>query len=198
MRMQGQTDIPLAPKGLEQAQLIAARLSSLVEPPQAVWSSDLARAVETAESIARPLGLIVRTLPGLRETGFGEWEGLTHDDIQARGDADLLARYRQDPVLHRPPSAEPLQAVWERMLAALETIRANSDNAKDIVIVGHGGSLRALVCDLLCAPISAQHQLFFDNASLSIIEEKPRLNGMHRRLLLFNDCSHLHCQPSSP
>ncbi len=191
LRMQGQTDVPLAPEGEEQAQRIAGRLANLTPRPDAVWSSDLSRAAQTAEAIARPLGLAVRTLPQLRETGFGEWEGLTLEEIEARGDGELLANYRLDPFHHRPPGAESLGAVWERMLGALDTIRAESASQSRIVIVGHGGSLRALLCDALDAPITSQRRLFFENASLSVIEEKDLSDGMFRRVLLFNDTSHL-------
>jgi probable phosphoglycerate mutase len=191
MRMQGQTDVPLGELGHEQARRIGARMAGMELPPQVVWASDLSRARVTAEAIAQPLGLAVRTLPELRETMFGEWEGLTIPEIEARGDAELLANYRIDPFQHRPPGAETLQDVWIRMIAALGIIRAESGEAEQIALVGHGGSLRALVCDALEAPITSMRHLFFDNASLSVLEEKPVMNGVFRRLLLFNDTTHL-------
>jgi len=191
MRMQGQTDVPLGDLGRQQAERIGARIARMALPPQVVWSSDLSRAKATAEAIACPLGLEVRTLPELRETKFGAWEGLTMEEITARGDGELLAKYRRDPFHHRPPGAESLQEVWERMIAALAIIRAESGDAERIAIVGHGGSLRVLVCDALAAPITSMRHLFFENASLSIIEEKTDGNGMFRRLLLFNDTLHL-------
>lgn len=190
MRMQGQTDVPLAEWGQEQAERIGARMARMALPPQIVWSSDLMRATSTAEAIGRPLGLVVRTLPELREIRFGAWEGLTMPEIEAR-DSDLLARYRLDPFHHRPPDSETLQQVWERMLAAAAIIRAESGDAERIVIVGHGGSLRVLICDALAAPITSMQHLGFANASLSIIEEKAGANGWFQRLLLFNDTLHL-------
>jgi broad specificity phosphatase PhoE len=191
MRMQGQTDVPLGELGQEQAERIGARIGRMALPPQAVWSSDLRRASITAEAIARPLGLAVRTLPELREIKFGEWEGLTMTEIEARGEADLLANYRLDPFRHRPPGAETLEQVWARMLAAAAIIRSESGDAERIAIVGHGGSLRVLICDALEAPITSMRHFFFENASLSIIEEKAVSTGTFRRLLLFNDTQHL-------
>jgi broad specificity phosphatase PhoE len=196
MRMQGQTDVPLAELGQEQAARIGRRMALMALPPQAVWSSDLSRARTTAEAIAQPLGLTVRTLPQLRETGFGVWEGLTRDEIVARGEGELLANYRLDPFHNRPPGSESLEEVWSRMIAAMEIIRADSGGAERIAVVGHGGSLRALICDALSAPITSMRHLFFENASLSIIEEKEGANGLFRRLLLFNDTLHLE-EPSA-
>src|SRR5690242_5415348 len=76
MRMQGQSDIPLNDEGREQAKRIAARLSEANPRVDAVWSSDLSRARHTAEAIAAPLNLPVRTSARLREIMLGEWEGL--------------------------------------------------------------------------------------------------------------------------
>ena len=189
--MQGQTDVPLGDLGREQAARIGARMARLALPPQIVWSSDLSRARTTAEAIAQPLGLTVRTLPELREIKFGEWEGLTREEILARGEGTLLANYRHDSLQHRPPGAETLQAVWDRMVAAMAIIRAESGDAERIAIVGHGGSLRVLICDALEAPITSMRHFFFENASLSILEELEGESGMFRRLLLFNDTLHL-------
>ena len=191
MRMQGQTDVPLGELGRMQAECLSARLLRNALPPQVVWSSDLSRAKATAEAIAKPLGLEVRTLPELREIKFGEWEGLTVAEIEARGEAELLANYRADPFLHRPPGAETLEEVWQRMIRAAAIVRADSGEAERIAVVGHGGSLRVLICDAIAAPITSMRHFFFENASLSILEEKNTANGMFQRLLLFNDTQHL-------
>jgi broad specificity phosphatase PhoE len=160
-------------------------------PPQAVWSSDLSRAKSTAEAIALPLGLEVRTLSELRETKFGAWEGLTMEDIAARGEDTLLANYRSDPFRYRPPGAESLEEVWDRMIAALAIVRAESGDLERIAIVGHGGSLRVLVCDALEAPITSMRHLVFENASLSVFEERLEATRKFSRLMLFNDTQHL-------
>lgn len=191
MRMQGQTDVPLGEQGQAQAERIGARLARIQPPPQVVWSSDLSRARVTAEAIARPLGLSVRTLPQLREIRFGAWEGMTMEEIEARGDRELLANYRRNPFRYRPPGSETLQEVWDRMVGALATIRAESGDAERIVIVGHGGSLRMLIGDALEAPITSTRHLLLDNVSLSIVEETMIPGGLFRRLVLFNDTSHL-------
>ena len=190
MRMQGHTDVALHEDGKIQAERLASRLAACGHPPQAVYSSDLSRARETAEAIAHPLGLAVQTTALLRETCLGEWEGLTRAEIAARGDTELLANYLRDSHQHRPPNGETLEAVWERMNQALNNIRRDHPSA-NVVIVGHGGSLRALLCAALSAPISSMRHLWLENASLSIIEESGSGDQRHRRVTLVNDISHL-------
>ena len=75
--------------------------------------------------------------------------------------------------------------------AEVDELRADSGEAEHIAVVGHGGSLRVLICDAIAAPITSMRHFFFENASLSILEEKNTANGMFQRLLLFNDTQHL-------
>lgn len=190
MRIQGHSDTPLDSEGCAQARRLAARLAASDRPPQAVWSSDLLRARQTAEAVAAPLGLRVQTTPLLRETMLGDWEGLTRADIEARGEAEHLERYRRDPHAHRPPGGETLEAAWERMEQAAHAIRAAHPSGQ-VAIVGHGGSLRVLICAALGAPITSLRHLWLDNASLSLIEEYGGDRSGLRRVLLLNDTSHL-------
>ncbi len=190
MRFQGHTDIPLDEEGREQARRIAARLGQLSEPPLAVYSSDLGRAIATAQTIAAPYGLTVQTTPLLRETSLGEWEGLTRTEIEARGESELLKGYVQNSHLNRPPGGETLESAWERMTQAVTLIQEQYPSG-GVVIVGHGGSLRALICDALDAPISSMRRIWLANASLSIIEDHEGVIGRVRRLTLLNDISHL-------
>jgi broad specificity phosphatase PhoE len=191
MRFQGQTDIPLDEEGREQARRIAARLARVSLPPSVVWSSDLGRARETAEAIAAPHKLTVHTTPLLRETHLGDWEGLTRADIEARGEGERLAGYVRDSHQNRPPGGETLESAWERMNQAVAMLRETHPDATSAVIVGHGGSLRALLCDALDAPITSMRRLWLANASLSIIEEHDGVAGRIKRVTLLNDVSHL-------
>src|SRR5579871_641611 len=102
-RVQGHTDVPLSGEGIEQARRVAERLSR--EPISAVWSSDLARALDTARAIAAPHDLEVHSTPLLRETMLGEWEGLTEPEIVARGDSARFQAWRRDPAVNRPPGS---------------------------------------------------------------------------------------------
>ena len=190
MRMQGHTDISLDPEGERQAERLANRLAGSPHPPQFVYSSDLARARMTAEAIARPLGLTVQTTPLLRETRLGAWEGLTRADIEARGDAQLLADYLRDSHAYRPPDGETLESVWERINQYVTDIRREHQSGQ-IAIVGHGGSLRALLCAALDAPVASMRRLWLDNASLSIVEDVGPPDARVSRVTLINDTGHL-------
>jgi phosphoserine phosphatase len=176
-RWQGHTDVPLSAEGVEQAKLVAARLSR--EPITAVWSSDLARARHTAEAIAEPHALEVQTSELLRETMLGEWEGLTIEEIIARGDEELWHKVRHDSLANRPPGAERLEAVWDRIMRVRDLLREGYSEGT-VVVAGHGGSLRALLCDALGAGITCMGHFQLDNASLSAIEYRPPRLGETR------------------
>ncbi len=183
-RVQGHTNSPLSPRGQEQAAALASRLAHT--QLDAVYSSDLTRAQDTASAIAAPHGLTVQIDPRLREKSFGAWEGLTASEIEA-GWPDAWQRYH---VLHAleetPPGGEDWPAVQERMLAFLhDALRAHP--AQTVLIVGHGGSLRTILLFALDAPLSHLRRLHLDNASLSRVhfaKDRPP------RLLLLNDTSH--------
>ncbi len=190
MRMQGHSDIALDAEGLEQADRVGARLSRLPLPPERIWSSDLSRARVTAEAIAAPLGLQVQTTPLLREIMLGDWEGLTRQDIIARGDSELLADYLRDAYRYRPPGGETIDSVFDRMAQVAQMIREECPTGQ-AAVVGHGGSLRALVCLGLDAAATSLRHLWLDNASLSILEETRTEDRSHSRILLLNETSHL-------
>lgn len=190
LRMQGHADVPLDPEGEEQARRIGNRLATCLHPPEAIWCSDLLRARQTAQAIAAPLGLTLRITPMLRETMLGAWEGLTAQEIAARGEAELLERYQHDSYVHRPPESESLDQVWERMSQAYEQIRVAHPQGY-IAVVGHGGSLRVLLCEALNAPITSLRHFALSNASLSIIEDIGEGERRRRRVMLINDTSHL-------
>ncbi len=188
--MQGHSDVPLNADGVVQAQRIGSRLSTHPSPPQVIYSSNLSRAIQTAEEIAKPLGIEVRTTPKLRETMLGEWEGLTRTEIIARGDGVLLNEYITDSYKSRPPGGESLDAVWDRMLKEFTQIRQDHPDSS-IAIVGHGGSLRSIICHTLDAEVTSMRRIWLDNASLSVLEYSESETTSHSRILLLNDTSHL-------
>ncbi len=189
--MQGHTDVALDSEGHQQADRIAARLCCCDRKPTAVYCSDLKRARATAEAVANRLGLEVIIRHQLRETMLGDWEGLTQAEIVARGDSELLRLYREDSYRNRPPNAETMDSVWQRLTAAGAEIRSQH-RGEAIAIVGHGGSLRALICEALDAPITSMKHIWLSNASLSVVEETyPAEDRKFLRVSLINDTSHL-------
>ncbi len=189
-RLQGQSDTPLSPAGIAQAYKLAARLAR--ESIDAIWSSDLQRARQTAEIIAKPHGLEVNVSPVLREASFGLWEGLTESEILERGDEELWRSYRANSVKHRPPEGELLEEICERMLGIVNRIKSAHPSGT-VIVVGHGGSLRAILCDALGSPIPAWRRLSLSNACLNLIEYWD--SGPIVKLL--NDTCHLR-MPGEP
>ncbi len=128
-RFQGWADPPLNARGREQARALAEQLRHT--PFDAVFSSDLRRARETADIVAEPHGIVVATDPGLREVDVGSWSGLTRPEIEAR----FPGADRHD--------GETREQHLERVVATVERI-AREWISRRILIVSHGGSLRAL------------------------------------------------------
>jgi broad specificity phosphatase PhoE len=122
-RLQGQTDRPLSDFGRRQARELAEALQG--EQLQAIYSSDLARARETAEIVADRLELPVVLDPDLREKDWGTWEGLT-----------AVERDRVEFV------GESTEAHQERTLRALKRISERHPGAGRVLVVTHGGSMR--------------------------------------------------------
>jgi broad specificity phosphatase PhoE len=128
-RWQGWADPPLNETGRAQARALAEQLRDT--PFDAVYSSDLRRAHETAEIVAAPHGVPVMPDPGLREIDVGSWSGLTHAEIEER--------YPDG----KRPDGETREQHAERVLEAVERIaRANPE--RRILLVTHGGTMRAL------------------------------------------------------
>ena len=186
-RVQGWTDIPLSPRGLKQADALATRLDAF--PLAAVYASDLSRAVQTAAPAAARQGLSVGALPGLREKGFGDWEGLTQADLE-RDYPELWHRYNVGKDLEVVvPNGETWAQVYARVTHALHQILAAHPGPDEtVLLVGHGGSARVVILEALQAPLPTLMRLHLDNASLSHLDFGPESGG---RVLLLNDASHL-------
>ena len=122
-RLQGHTDRPLSEFGRLQAQRLAEELEG--EQLEAIYSSDLARARETAEIVSERLGLPVELNPDLREKDWGNWEGLI-----------AVERDRVEFV------GESTEAHQERMLRALRRISERHPGDRRVLVVTHGGSMR--------------------------------------------------------
>lgn len=118
-RYQGQLDPPLNARGRAQARATAARLAE--KPIAAIYSSDLARAHQTAEALAASMRLPVRADPRLREINQGEWQGVLIDDIRARW-PEALAGWEARPWECCPPGGEELLAVQARLFTAIDEI----------------------------------------------------------------------------
>lgn len=140
-RYQGQTDIALSPLGIEQAEKLAAHFP--VDKVEAVYSSDLVRAMMTARCVADRFGLTVEPRPELRELNFGDWEGLTYDEIVAKW-PDALNNFFQHPDVLEIPHGESFPKLRERALDAVEKIVACHPE-QTVAVFAHGAILRTIL-----------------------------------------------------
>ncbi|SFB91035.1 phosphoglycerate mutase [Polaromonas sp. OV174] len=139
-RIQGHLDIPLNATGRKQAERMAQALSD--EPITAVYASDLARAWETAQYLGRARGLEVTPEQGLRERGFGDFEGKTFAEIEALLPEQSQRWRKRDPDF-APAGGESLQVLHQRVVAAAERLAAKH-RGELIALVGHGGVMDVL------------------------------------------------------
>jgi probable phosphoglycerate mutase len=191
-RIQGHTDSPLTKLGVRQAEAVGAALAS--EDFAAIYSSDLGRAVATAEIIAARQPLLrqaqgaqveVRTTPLLRELNLGEVQGLTGEQFAQRWPEEYRL-WKLDSVAHRPPGAESIQSAVERCGRFIEQVLTEHSDGDKLAVIVHGGSLKGLVASALELPVDCYRKMAVANAGLSILEigERPFLR-------LYNDTCHL-------
>ena len=141
-RYTGQDDVGLSPLGHEQAQRVADYLCAN-ERVDAIFSSDLSRAMDTVRPTAKRLGLSVIPDPGLRETDVGAWTGLSYDEVNLTYAAEL-ERHRTDPTFPCP-DGESWADVFARVTQTVLRI-ARQHEGQCVVIATHGGSARAIEC----------------------------------------------------
>jgi probable phosphoglycerate mutase len=141
-RLQGQQDSPLTPRGRSQARGHGALLATLIVDP-AVWrvvASPLGRTMNTARLTCAEFGLpetAIESDPRLMEIAYGEWEGLTYDEIETRYQDEWAARQR-DPWQFVVPGGESYAMVAARVATFLDEIE------RDTIVVSHGGTGRVL------------------------------------------------------
>ena len=161
----GASDIDLTPEGRRQAQELAQWTREYA--PDAVISSPVRRAIETAQPCADAIGVRLHIVRGLREVAFGVAEGRTIAELTAM-DSPMVDRFRSDPVSHPFPGAEPPEAAADRAAEALRAIAEQYSGAK-VLVVAHNTLLRLGICRLLGLPVSRYRDIFprLDNAAIS-------------------------------
>ena len=187
-RIQGHSDTPLNAAGHEQARRAAQRLAR--EPVRALYSSDLARAFQTATVIGQALGLTVVTSPRLRERRYGVWEGLTAAEIQARY-PEQFAEWRARSTDFAPPQGETRSQLLARALAELQTI-ARRHAREVVVVVTHGGFCYVLIDHILGSVDGDRREFTFGNASIHTLE----VTGDRWAVIAMNETAHLHVAES--
>ena len=165
-RAQGHVDTPLSEVGRRQAELAAARLAGV--PFAAAYSSDLPRALEAARLILNGRSTHLCAAPDLRELSYGEWEGVTYREVQERYPAPYVELMSGD-VTFAPPGGESVEDLVHRVAALQGRLRKTHCDGENVLVVGHGGSLRALLVTVLDLPVTSFWRFKLDLGSLSIV-----------------------------
>ncbi len=165
-RWQGQADVSLNENGLKQAVLIAGKLREV--NLQAIFSSDLIRAIQTAQEIARLQGLRIIIDKRLREIHQGDWQGMLVSDIKEKY-AEKFRQRMTDPYSVAPPGGETAREVKDRVMNALNDIIKDYP-AGNVAIISHGFALAVMLTCIKDLPISAAWDLIPDNTEIIKIE----------------------------
>jgi 2,3-bisphosphoglycerate-dependent phosphoglycerate mutase len=180
----GRADPELAPEGVEQAQRVASRLAG--QHIDAIYVTSLRRTAQTAEPLARRLGLLPKVERQLREVGLGEWEGGLYRRRMAEN-GPLVQRMLADERWDVIPGAEPAQEFADRIRGAIERLAAGHPGQR-LAVFTHGG----VIGQILALASGARLFAFVgaDNGSVSHLV----VNGTQWVVRGFNDTAHLDSQ----
>jgi len=182
-RAQGQADLPLNESGRMQAEAIAQALKD--EPVEAIYSSPLLRAYQTAQAISHFHSVDIIKHEGLKEMDLGYPDGTYFPDVKTEY-PEFFKAWTTDPASARWPGGETLPELQARAWGAVQDIVA-TNRSKSVVVTSHFFVLLTLFCKILDLGLSDFRKLNISVGGISIIEfagDKPRLT-------LFNDTCHL-------
>ena len=180
-RMQGQLDSALTPLGVEQARQATPLIAAF--EPDVLLSSDLRRAWDTAAALAEHTGLVVNVDKRLRETHLGQWQGLTHAEVDAIWPGARLA-WRTD-AAYAPPGGENRVEVATRALPVVAELDAG--DAMTAVLCGHGGLIVGLTASLLGLPVPNWSSFAgIGNCRWAVLERPLPDPDVPWRLLVYN------------
>jgi 2,3-bisphosphoglycerate-dependent phosphoglycerate mutase len=182
-RIQGQLDISLNEQGRWQAQQAGQAMAS--EQVDAIVSSDLSRAYETALAVAKPHGITVQTDHGLREREFGSFQGKTFAEIEAQMPEQAVLWRKRVPDFS-PGGGESLLIFRERVAQCLCRLAAQYAG-KHIIVVSHGGVMDIIYREATGLELQAPRTWQLGNASIN----RVLWNGEHFSLIGWSDTRHL-------
>ncbi len=166
-RFRGRADLALDETGLAQAEATARRVADEWKPV-AVYCSPLQRAVQTAQTIARRLGQDMQPLPGFIDIDYGQWEGLTPEEVAQRW-PDLACAWWEAPHAVTIPGGESLQQVRLRSMATLQQL-IKRHQEEEVAVVAHTVVNRVLLCAVLGLDNSHFWRIRQDTCAINVIE----------------------------
>ncbi len=170
-RIQGQLDIGLNDIGLWQAERVGRALED--EPVAAIYASDLSRAWQTAQAIAKPRNLAVQPEPGLRERAFGHFEGRTFADIDATLPAEARLWRSRDPEFAPHGGGESLLTFRDRITGVAARLAAKHPGEL-VVMVAHGGVMDVLYRAATRQELQAPRTWHLGNAAINRLLWTPQ------------------------
>lgn len=183
-RLQGHSDVHLSGEGIHQAYLLTTHAH--FPHIDAIYSSDLSRATETAEILAEYFNLNVKKIPELRETNFGDWEGKSIKEL-AEKLPDDFGKLFTDPERCRPPHGETFLECQARVMNVIRNIIATHDG-QNVIVVSHGSAIRLIIGAALDMPIHKIWAISQFNMALNIL----RVDEGNFTVELINSTEHLH------
>jgi len=179
-RKQGRNDQPLNDKGAAQAKLAAEYVMANYQIDK-VWSSPLQRCFNTAGLFEMPIA----TSDHLLEIDYGDWEGVLSDEIEAKYSDVINGTVDETD----PPGGEKRSNLPVRGRLWMEESQI-AEEGGDVVLVGHGGSMKGLLVALLDLPDKAIGNLVIDNCSITLVDIDPDPSKVNR-LVALNHTAHL-------
>ena len=191
-RLQGHQDIPLNALGLAQAEAAARYLAvrHAQAPFQAIVSSDLQRARQTADAIGKRLTLPVQTASALRERHYGDFEGKTPAEARVFAESAYDALIRRDDLAAAPGNAEPLTDMAARIEACLRQLLA-THAAQPVILVTHGGVLDVLYRWSMGRELTAPRDAPIPNAGLNWLDLTLVDNQLCWTMVAWGETAHL-------
>lgn len=183
-RLQGNSNVLLSPEGIRQARLLAQHTP--FHEVDGIYSSDLSRAVKTAEILAEKFNLPVIKERGFRETNFGDWEGRLFRELTAEMPKGFEYFFTKPDKVH-PPNGETFLESQARVMTALDEIVADNEDRR-VVVVSHGAVIRLIICAVLSMPIRKMWSISQFNMAVNIL----RVDDGNGIVELVNSTLHLY------
>lgn len=162
----GHLNVPLSPEGRQSVERLADSWTGGL--PEQVVSSDLDRAVSSAEVLAERWGVVHTQTDQLRELDFGAWTGQSWDAIEDE-DPEGLQAWMTDWVETAPPDGEAFVDLTDRVVQWLDEMQTLHSEDDSIVVVSHGGAIRAVLCHAIGLPFDRAFRLQVDCAKVSTL-----------------------------
>lgn len=184
---QGNSDVPLNETGREQAKVIAWRLKEY--PLEALCSSHLERALDTARAIGEYHDLTLEIRRDLQEISLGEWQGKSRDQVKKEYPEFIRARKeKNDFYTTAVPGGESYEALERRAMGALDSIVHGSD--KDhVALITHGGVIKSIIGHILGIPHDRRRLVDVYNTSITLLRYSPKKDRY--KIVSMNDTAHL-------